>query len=159
MKSIRGLLLACAAAFTLAGALSPATAAPIAYSTVNIPADTPQTLPIALIAAINSSGPAFASVVTCTGTTTSTCQGLKIVTSYSGLTTAAGVTSAAQTVTNASVAATSLVFCQSMGYGGTGNPVVVNVIPGAGSFTYLIENTHASAALNATVPVACMVYN
>lgn len=144
----------------VAGLLSSAAlAAPIPYSTVNIPADTPQAPSIALIANLNAGSPVYASTSTCTGTTTATCTGTRFVVSYSGLTTAAGVTATAQTVTNTSVTAASIIFCQSNGYAGTGNPIIANVIPGAGSFTYLIQNTHASAALNATVPTACFVYN
>ncbi len=153
MKLFRTLALAFAAALFAATAM----AAPLAY--INVPFDTPNQAANAVITAYNAAAPAASYTVSCTGTTTSTCSGLKIVTSYSGLTTAAGVTSAAQTVTNTSVTAASLIFCQANGYGGTGNPVPVNIIPGAGSFTYLIQNTHASAALNATVPVACLVYN
>lgn len=147
--------LALAAAFlSLASA---AVAAPLAY--ISTPFDTPNGAANAVVTAYNNAAVGAAYPVTCTGTTTSTCSGIKIVTSYSGLTTAAGVTATAQTVTNTSVTAASLIFCQAVGYSGTGNPIIANVIPGAGSFTYLIENTHASAALNATVPVACLVYN
>lgn len=134
-----------------------AMASPLTY--LNTPFDTPNSAANAAIALYNAAAPAAAYTTSCTGTTTSTCSGLKIVTSYSGLTTAAGVTSAAQTVTNTSVTASSLIFCQVNGYAGTGNPVALNIIPGAGSFTYQLENTHASAALNATVPTACLVYN
>ena len=86
-------------------------------------------------------------------------MGVRFAASYTGLTTAAGVTSAAQTVTDTSVALASMIVCQVNGYGGTGNPVAVNVVPAAGSFTYQIQNTHASAALNATVTTDCIVYN
>jgi len=137
----------------------PAFAAPISYSVVNIPADTPQTIPIALVAALNASSPTYVYPSTCSGTTTATCTGLKFVASVTGLTTAAGVTSAAMAVTNTSVTASSIVFCEALGYGGTGNPRATNVVPTANTVTFLIQNTHASAALNATVPIACMVYN
>jgi hypothetical protein len=151
-------LVAFVSAIALLG--SPAAfAAPIAYSTVNIAADTPQAPSIALITAINASSPAYATTVTCTGTTTATCTGLRAVISVTGLTTAAGVTAAAMTVTDTSVTASSMVFCQALGYAGTGNPVAVNVVPSASTIVFNIQNTHASAALNATVPVACFVYN
>lgn len=141
----------------LAGSISPALAGPIAY--YNQPFDTPNAAVNSLINTLNTSLPSAAGVVACTGTTTATCQGLKIVASITGLTTAAGVTAAQVTVTDASVTAASLVFCQPVGYAGTGNPIAVNVAPAAGTFTFNIQNTHASAALNATVPVACFVYN
>ena len=62
-------------------------------------------------------------------------------------------------VTDTTVTAASLVFCQAVGYGGTGNAQPVNVVPTANTITFQVQNTHASAALNATVPVACLVYN
>lgn len=145
------------AALALAGALAPAVAAPIPYITA--PFETPNGSTNALIQNLNTAQPFAVPASACTGTTTSTCNGLKILTSYTGLTTAAGVTSAAQTVTNSSVTASSILICDVVGYAGTGNPRVTNVIPGAGSFTYLIQNTHASAALNATVTTGCLVYN
>ena len=147
-------LIGAVAALAFAGA---AIASPVPYITT--PFSTVNESVNAAIANINSSQASAASLVTCTGTTTSTCQGLRFVSSYSGLTTAAGVTSAAQTVTNASVVASSIIICASNGYAGTGNPNPVNIVPAAGSFTYQIQNSHASAALNATVPVACLVYN
>lgn len=151
MKRFLGLLVA------LLFAAAPAFAAPLAY--INSPMDTPQGLVNTAIQEYNKSAPLAQTAATCTGTTTATCQGIRIAASTTGLTTAAGVTATAQTVTDASVTAASQIFCQTMGYGGTGNPVAVNVVPGAGSFTYQIQNTHASAALNATVVTVCFVYN
>ena len=132
-------------------------AAPLAY--VSAPFDTVNAAVNSVVQNYNSVSPSAQYTSSCTGTTTSTCQGLKIATSYTGLTTAAGVTSAAQTVTDASVTAASILICQVNGYAGTGNPNAVNVVPGAGSFTYQVQNSHASAALNATVVTACLVYN
>lgn len=148
-----------AAAVLPLAAAAPVQAAPIAYSTLNVAADSPQAIPIALLAAINASAPAYATTATCSGTTTATCTGLKVQVSVTGLTTAAGVTSATMTVTDTSATASSFIFCQANGYAGTGNPNAVNVVPAAGTFTFGIQNSHASAALNATVPVSCMVYN
>lgn len=134
-----------------------ALAAPIPY--VNTPMDTVQATVNAGLLSVNAGFPSTQPTVACSGTTTATCQGLRIVVSITSLTTAAGVTSATMTVTDASVVATSQIFCETNGYGGTGNPNAVNVVPGAGSFTYAIQNSHASAALNATVPTVCFVYN
>lgn len=136
-----------------------AAASPISYSSLNVPVDTPQAMAGLVIGAINSSQPFAATQAVGSGTTTATASSLRSVVSVTGLTTAAGVTSATMTVTNTTVVATSTIFCQANGYAGTGNPIVVNIVPGAGSFTFALENTHASAALNATVPVACFVYN
>jgi hypothetical protein len=148
------------AAFAAAVALPLAVAAsPISYSTVNVPLDSPQALAASVITAVNSSSPAYAYTATCSGTTTATCTGSRIVVTVTGLTTAAGVTSAAMAVTDTSVTASSIVFCQGLGYGGTGNPMPVVVVPTASTITFKVQNTHASAALNADVPVACFVYN
>ncbi len=153
MKRFMGLL-----AYLAALAISaPAFAAPAAY--VTGPTGTYTEAVNDAIANVNAVLPGSQTTATCTGTTTATCQGIRIAASYTGLTTAAGVTSTAQTVTNASVSASSQIFCQVNGYAGTGNPVALNIVPGAGSFTYQIENTHASAALNATVVTVCTVNN
>lgn len=153
MKLFR-ILAGAAAAVLFAGSVA---AAPIPY--VTAPFDTINASVNAAIASINAALPSTAYPVTCTGTTTATCQGLNIEVSYTGLTTAAGVTSATSTVTDASVAAASTIFCMVNSYAGTGNPTVVNIVPGVGSFTYAIQNTHASAALNTTVVTNCFVYN
>lgn len=155
MKLFRMAVLALAA---MCLALSPAAALAAPFSYYNQPFDTPNAAVNALITQMNSAGVGTAYPTSCTGTTTSTCQGLKLLVSTTGLTTAAGVTATAMTVTDASVAANSILICQVNGYAGTGNPVALNVVPGAGSFTFQIENTHASAALNATVVTACLVY-
>lgn len=151
MKRFLGLL----AALFLAAA--PAFAGPVAY--VTAPTGTYTEAVNDAIANVNAALPSAQSTTFCTGTTTTTCQGLRLAASYTGLTTAAGITSSAQTVTDASVVASSQLICQVNGYAGTGNPVALNVVPGAGSFTYQIENTHATAALNATVVTVCLVYN
>jgi hypothetical protein len=137
--------------------IAPALAAPLPY--INTPMDTINAGLNTVVSNINAALPNTQYLSSCTGTTTATCPGLRIAASYTGLTTAAGVTSALQTVTDTSVTAASMIQCQVNGYAGTGNPVAVNVIPGAGSFTYQIQNTHASAALNATVVTMCIVYN
>lgn len=136
-----------------------AAAAPLSYSAVNIPIDTPQALAGAVIGAINSNLAEAAPLVTASGTTTATAQGLRVTVSITGLSTAASTLSATMTVTNASVTAVSQVLCSVNGYSGTGVPVVVNVVPEAGDFKMAIQNVSTGAALNATVPVACAVLN
>lgn len=155
MKRLFAGLLASLAVFALSAL--PALAVPAGY--VTGPTGTYTEAVNDAIANVNAVLPSAQPLVSCTGTTTATCQGIRIAASYTGLTTAAGATAALQTVTDASVTANSQVFCQVMGYAGTGNPNVVNVIPGSGSFTYQIQNSAASAALNATVVTSCMVYN
>jgi hypothetical protein len=152
MKRLSALILACALAFAPAFAL----AAPLPY--INTPMDTINAGLNAVIASYNTTTPA-AYVGSCTGTTTATCVGLRIQPSYTGLTTAASTLSAAQTVTDTAVTAVSQILCQTTGYAGTGVPVVVNVTPGAGSFTYQIQNVSTGAALNATVVTNCLIFN
>jgi len=151
MKRVLGLL---AALLTLLAA--PAFAQPLSY--YNQPFDTPNSAVNALIQTLNGTAP-YSGVVACTGTTTSTCQGNAISVSITGLTTADGGTlSAAMTVTDAVVTAASIIHCQVNGYAGTGVPTDVLIVPGAGSFSFKIQNTSASAALNATVVSNCLVF-
>ena len=149
----------CLAAFAVAASLPavPALAGPLPY--VNAPMSTPQELVNSVVSSINNNFASAAGLVTASGTTTATATGLRIQVSVTGLTTAAGVTSASMVVTDTAVAANSVVFCQANGYAGAGNPAAVNVVPAAGTLTFAIQNTHASAALNATVPVSCTVSN
>ena len=147
-------LFSCLAALAFA---SSAFAAPLPY--INTPMDTINAGLNTVVANYNSSATPAQYLSACTGTTTATCTGLRFTDSITGLTTAAGVTSAQITITNTSVAVASQVVCTVNGYAGTGNPMATNVAPGAGSFTLNVQNTHASAALNATVPVSCMVFN
>lgn len=132
-------------------------AAPIPY--FNGPYDTVQNALNTVIASINTASPATAYTATCTGTTTSTCQGLRLQVSITGLSTAATAVSAAMVVTDASVSASSQIFCQPTLYAGTGVPNDVNIVPGAGSFSYQVQNNAAAAALNATVVSNCFVNN
>lgn len=155
MKRFLGLLATIAALTGFLGA--PAFANPIPY--VNVPYDTPNSAVNAAITSINANQPEAAYSSSCSGTTTATCTGIRFVVSVTGLTTAAGVTSASMVVTNSSVVAASQVACQALGYGGTGNPMPVNIVPTASTVTFQVQNTHASAALNATVPIMCLVYN
>ena len=151
---MRRLIALLAAVFCMAG---PALAAPLPY--INTPFDTPNGAANAVVTNINSVVPAQGVTVACSGTTTATCTGIRAVVSVTGLTTAATVTSATMTVTDTSVVAASQINCFVSNYTGAGNPLAVDVLAAAGSFTFAVQNTHASAALNATVPVACYVYN
>ena len=152
MKRILGLL----AAFLFAVS-TPAFAAPLPYN--NNPLDTIQGAINTTVASFNSSYPEAAYITACSGTTTATCQGTRLNISVTGLTTAHGALASAMTVTDASVTASSQIICQPQLYAGTGTPIDVNVIPGAGSFTFQVQNNDPSAALNATVVSACLVYN
>lgn len=95
-----------------------------------------------------------------TGTKTATATGgaatlnkrSGVITSES-LTTAAGA-SYTLTLTNSTIAATSQVVA-SVGYGtaNAGTPCVTRVTPGSGTLTIVIQNVHASAALNGTINI------
>lgn len=73
------------------------------------------------------------------------------------LTTAAGAVYTL-TLTNSSIAAADQVFA-SVQYGTAtaGSPCVTRVTPGAGSVVILVQNVHASAALDGTIKIAFMV--
>lgn len=148
-------------AITLAAALiaAPVLAAPIPLLSGPMDPSTQLANANQVIRQVSNNLSATAYVQSGSGTTAITVNGLRFIASTTGLTTAAGVTSATITVTNSSITAASQVFCNALGYGGTGNPMPVDIVPAAGSVTYAIQNTHASAALNATVPISCMVYN
>ncbi len=78
-----------------------------------------------------------------------------VITSES-LTTAAGGTYSL-TITNSAIAATDMVFASvSYGTATTGTPVVTLCDPSAGSLLVVIQNIHASAALNGTIQIAFM---
>lgn len=155
LKSLRKLFAAGLAVLLFVPTL--ALANPLLY--INTPLDTVQATVNAAIANLNSVSPQYQYTFACSGTTTATCTGIRALVSVTGLTTAAGVTSATMTVTDTPVTAASQINCFVSNYTGAGNPLAVDVLAAAGSFTFAVQNTHASAALNATVPVACFVYN
>jgi hypothetical protein len=75
-----------------------------------------------------------------------------VVTSAS-LTTAAGAT-ASISITDASITATSKVFAAVFnGTNSAGSPAITTVTPGLGAATVVVQNIHASAALNGTLKV------
>lgn len=79
-----------------------------------------------------------------------------VITSES-LTTAAGA-DYTLTITNSSVAATSIVMASvANGTNTTDGPCIKTVAPGAGSLVIKVTNSHASSALNGTVKVAFAV--
>lgn len=155
MKRILGLL----ASLVFLAAPIAALAAPIPY--YNQPFSSVQdAVNSGIILPLNQTMPFAQPTVACSGTTTATCQGLKLAVSVTGLSTAAGgVSSAAMTVTDASVTASSVILCNTNGYAGTGNPITALIVPGAGSFTFVVTNVASSGALNATVVNDCMVFN
>lgn len=93
------------------------------------------------------------------GTATSTAAAATI--NHSGgtitteaLTTAAGATYT-MTLTNSVIAADSVVMASvALGTATTGVPVVTTVKPAAGSVVIILQNIHASAALNGTIKIS-----
>ncbi|MDE2102789.1 MAG: hypothetical protein KGL39_36430 [Patescibacteria group bacterium] len=70
------------------------------------------------------------------------------------LTTAAGGTFT-YVITNSCIAATDIVNVSlGLGTASTGNPSVTTVTPAAGSVSVVVQNLHASAALNGTLKIA-----
>jgi hypothetical protein len=100
------------------------------------------------------------SLVTCSGTTTATCTGQRFQVSITGLTTAASTAAAEMVVTNTFIPTSAAnVLCNVNGYSGTGNPVATKINPTTNGVGITILNVATSGALNATVPIACLVIN
>jgi hypothetical protein len=99
---------------------------------------------------------------TVTGATPQTCNGVSGVVTTGTLTTAA-VTDAAYVINDSSVTAASVIQCSDQGYSGTlftaGLPELITCVPGAGTITVHISNTHATVALNGTVKIGFRVAN
>lgn len=136
---------------------SAALAAPLTY--YNSPMSSVQDVANAVVTGYNNTQTGAAPLVTATGTTAATATGLRVTVSVTGLSTAASTLSATMTVTDTLVTAASQINCQVNGYAGTGIPVVVNVVPAAGSYAFNIQNVSTGAALNATVAAACQIFN
>lgn len=101
-------------------------------------------------------------VCTASGATPQTCNAISGTVTTNSLTTA-GATNAAYVINNNTVVATSRVKCQVQAYGGTivtnGYPTIMTCVPGAGTITVNITNTHATNALAGTVAIGFWVVN
>ena len=165
MKRFLGLLavLATAAVFAVSG-VQPAAANPMPYITA--PTNPPEgaNLLNQLIATLNASAsmPPLAYNCTASGATPQTCNGLRGIVTTNSLSTAAA-TNAAYVINDSSVTAASLVDCQDIAYSGTlvtnGYPTIMSCVPGAGTITVNITNTHAANALSGTVQIGFKVWN
>lgn len=106
----------------------------------------------------------FTKVDVTSGTATSTAGAATInnqtgVITTEALTTAAGSTYT-MTLTNAAIQAGSIVHVSvGKGTATTGTAAVTWVTPAAGSAVIIIQNIHASAALNGTIKLAFSVFN
>ena len=84
-------------------------------------------------------------------------QQIRIWNASISLTTAAGAT-ASISITDASITATSKVFAAVFnGTNSAGSPAITTVTPGLGAATVVVQNIHASAALNGTLKVIYFV--
>ncbi len=99
-----------------------------------------------------------------TGTKTATATaGAATLNKQAGVITSEALTTAAGavytlTLTNSVIGATDQVFASvSYGTATAGSPVVTRVTPGSGSVVILVQNIHASAALDGTIKIAFFV--
>lgn len=84
-------------------------------------------------------------------------KGAGVITSEA-LTTAAGATYTL-TLTDSTIAAADQVFASvQLGSATTGMPTVTTVTPGSGQVIVIVQNVHASAALNGTIKIAFAVF-
>lgn len=107
-------------------------------------------------------GNTAAGTVTATGNTTANAATLN---AGRGKVTSTALTNAAAastvlTLTNSTIAATSIVLVSvGLGTATTGEPVVASVVPGAGTASITIKNVAAAAAFNGTVVISYAVVN
>jgi hypothetical protein len=84
-------------------------------------------------------------------------RGRRVQITTEALTTAAGATYT-ETLTNAEIKADSMVIATvKYGTSTTGTPVVTRITPANGSVVVILQNIHASAALNGTIVIDIMV--
>jgi hypothetical protein len=128
---------------------------------VNIPGLTPNSINNTPIGATTQSTGGFSTLTVDSGTKTATAtagaatlnKGSGVVTSEA-LSTAAGATYTL-TITNSTIVATDQVFASvQLGTATTGTPVVTTTTVGNGTITIVVQNIHASAALNGTIKVS-----
>ncbi|WP_267550372.1 hypothetical protein [Rhizobium rhizogenes] len=128
---------------------------------VNFPGLTPGAINNTPIGATTQSTGGFSVLTVDTGTKTATAtagaatlnKGSGIVTSEA-LTTAAGATYTL-TITDSTIVASDLVFASvQLGSATTGTPVITTTAVSANTITIVVQNVHASAALNGTIKVS-----
>lgn len=99
---------------------------------------------------------------TASGATPQTCNGQRGLVTTNALATAAA-TDATYVINDTAVTAASQVVCTNDGYSGTivtnGYPQIMTCVPGAGTITVHITNTHAANALSGTVAIGFAVLN
>lgn len=93
---------------------------------------------------------------TSTGTNTPTINNGAGIITTAALSAAAGAT-ASITLTNSRIAAGDQVFASLDSNGSTGQPMIANVQVSAGQAIFVIQNIHASVALNAAVKISFLI--
>lgn len=102
--------------------------------------------------------PVGAAVATAASNAATLNGGYGVVTSEA-LTTAAGATYTL-TLTNGDITASSIVMASTnLGAGTGGTPAITSVKPAGGSVVIIVQNVHASAAFNAAIKIAFVVFN
>jgi hypothetical protein len=97
-------------------------------------------------------------VVTAAAGAATSNKGNAVVTSESLTTAAAAIYTL--TVTDSKIALTSIVMASvQLGTSTTGDPIVTQVTPAAGSVVIKVKNDHATAALNGTIKVSYITFN
>jgi hypothetical protein len=108
-------------------------------------------IPVTPVGAVTSTALAVVAATASSGAATGNGQDVLVTTE--SLTTAAG-SSYTLTLTNSSITAGSnLMVTVGLGSATTGIPHLLKVTPGSGSATIVVENIHASAALNGTLEI------
>lgn len=158
---MRRILLSAIAVLGLAYAANAVTLWSSTTGDVNFPGLTPGAINNTPIGATTQSTGGFSTLTVDSGTKTATAtagaatlnKGSGIVTSEA-LTTAAGATYTL-TITNSTIVASDLVFASvQLGTATTGTPVVTTATAGNGTLTVVVQNIHASAALNGTIKIS-----
>lgn len=99
------------------------------------------------------------------GTTATASSNAATIDKQSGVVTSEALTTAGLagftlTLTNALIAATSIVLASvANGTNSQGTPVMGLITPGAGSATIIVRNVHATQALNGTLVISFLVLN
>lgn len=157
---MRRLLLSAVAILGMAAAAHAVTLWSPTTGDVNFPGLTPSTIDNTPIGSTTQSTGGFSTLTVDSGTKTATAtsgaatlnKGSGVITSEA-LSTAAGATYTL-TITDSTIVATDQVLASvQLGTATTGTPVVTTVTPANGSLVIVIQNIHASAALNGTIKV------
>jgi len=129
-------------------------------SQINESCAAPPTNDLPVIKAVQGFSADFTATVT-SGTDTATVNGVKGTLTLHNYTTAAGTTSGTITITDTNWSNTSSlgISCSVQNYTGVGAPSILNPILTSTGFTFKLSNIDSSNAINADVPVRCVIDN